>query len=356
MSSMNKGEWSEIYTFFKLLTQGKLDIYNSQLNQQIDTYSLVSVYKYDISSNEIEFVLSNDRQTIEFSIQSNNYKWEKSQIDQLINTILSTIRSSSGTFSIDEVDAILTPYNITLKAPAHVKNDLSLKIIEPSYNIPKKLSYSIKSKLGSLSTLLNASNHTNFKYQIIGLDSSHIQYINNIQSKTKLKDRYHYILNHGGQMSCIGAISEQFSHNLKMIDSDIELILGMILLLSYELDTKDLSILIQEVIKLNPCNIQQQIIEYYNDRMNKVLKAITLGMQPSKPYQESNNINGGILVVDNDGSIKTLDSIYYPQELQNYLFQNIKLDSPSSTRYHMLEVYQENNQIFCTLNLQLRFK
>ncbi|MGL4677597.1 MAG: HpaII family restriction endonuclease [Brevinema sp.] len=49
------------------------------------------------------------------------------------------------------------------------------------------------------------------------------------------------------------------------------------------------------------------------------------------------------LIVDQDGSIKTLDSIYYPQKVQNYLFQNIKLDSPSSTRYKMLELYKENN-------------
>ena len=237
-----------------------------------------------------------------------------------------------------------------------MKNDLSLKIIEPNYQVPKKLSYSIKSKLGGLSTLLNASNHTNFKYQITGLDSSEIQKINNIKTRTKLQDRYHYIINRGGQFQFVRVVSEQFTHNLRMIDSDIEKILGQILLLSYELGTKDLSILIQRITELNPCDVKQQTELFYTDRLNKILKAITLGMQPSTLYEPSNNIDGGILIVDKDGSIKILDSIYYPNELQDYLFQNIKLDSPSSTRYKMLELYEENNQIFCTLNLQLRFK
>ena len=354
--SMNKGEWSEIYSFFKLLTQDNIAIYNSQLNQQLDSYKLVSVYKYDIHENEIEFTISNNKETINFVIQNNSYSWDKLKLINLVSLILTTIKRSSGTFSIDEVDNILTQHNIVLKAPSHIKNDLSLKIIEKTYQTPKKLGYSIKSKLGSLSTLLNASNHTNFKYQITGLNSSEIQIINNIQTRTKLQDRYHHIINNGGKFQFISVTSKQFSHNLRMIDSDIEFILARILLLSYELGTKDLNVLIRKVIELNPSNIQQQIELYYNDRLNRILKGITLGMQPSVLYQPSNNINGGMLIVEKDGSIKILDSIYYPNELQDYLFQNIKLDSPSSTRYKMLELYEENNQIFCTLNLQLRFK
>ena len=35
---------------------------------------------------------------------------------------------------------------------------------------------------------------------------------------------------------------------------------------------------------------------------------------------------------------------------------NIKFDSPSSTRYKMFDIYKENDEYFTKLNLQIRFK
>ena len=164
-----------------------------------------------VHANEIEFTISNNQETIDFIIQNNSYSWTKLELRNLVNNIFNTVINSSGTFSIDKVHNILAQHNIVLKAPSHIKNDLSLKIIEPNYQVPKKLSYSIKSKLGNLSTLLNASSHTDFKYKITGLDLSEIENINNIQTRTKLKDRYHHTTSKGGQFQFIGVTSKQSS-------------------------------------------------------------------------------------------------------------------------------------------------
>lgn len=55
------------------------------------------------------------------------------------------------------------------------------------------MKYSIKSSLESPATILNVSNHTNFIYEVTGLDISDISKINNIKSKTKLLDRLYMI-------------------------------------------------------------------------------------------------------------------------------------------------------------------
>ena len=44
------------------------------------------------------------------------------------------------------------------------------------------------------------------------------------------------------------------------------------------------------------------------------------------------------------------------ETLKNYLFDNIKLDTPSTTRHRFGKLYIENdNKLYFKLNLQLRF-
>jgi len=51
-----------------------------------------------------------------------------------------------------------------------------------------------------------------------------------------------------------------------------------------------------------------------------------------------------------------LDLIYRRNIVDKYLIDNIKLDSPSSSRYGMFDIYKENGKYFFKLNLQIRFK
>jgi HpaII restriction endonuclease len=43
-------------------------------------------------------------------------------------------------------------------------------------------------------------------------------------------------------------------------------------------------------------------------------------------------------------------------KFEDYLFANTKLDTPSSTRHEFGTVYEENEQLYFALNLQIRFK
>lgn len=75
---------------------------------------------------------------------------------------------------------------------------------------------------------------------------------------------------------------------------------------------------------------------------------------PSKPIETlSSNLNfGGIIHVNSDWEIFVIDNLIY-KHLGEYLFNNLKLDTPSTPRYGMLKI-NSNNEF--TLNLQIRFK
>lgn len=78
-------------------------------------------------------------------------------------------------------------------------------------------------------------------------------------------------------------------------------------------------------------------------------------MVPSKLWNGYNIVNGGIIIVSNNEEIYVLDLVYYPEVVNRYLIKETKLDSPSSTRYNMLNLKKDENGIYFTLNLQIRY-
>jgi type II restriction enzyme len=64
---------------------------------------------------------------------------------------------------------------------------------------------------------------------------------------------------------------------------------------------------------------------------------------------------GGYLVVKEDGDVLAYH-IYNRNFFENYLLNNTKLDTASSTRHDFGKIYSEGREQFFKLNLQIRFK
>ncbi len=66
-------------------------------------------------------------------------------------------------------------------------------------------------------------------------------------------------------------------------------------------------------------------------------------------------ISNGTIVMKKTGDIVGFHIIDL-QSLKDYLFENIKLDTPSTTRHRFGKIYKEKNgKLYFKLNLQLRF-
>lgn len=221
----------------------------------------------------------------------------------------------------------------------------------------KNLGFSIKSQLGSPSTLLNAGKTTNFIYKINGakLSEDKIREINSIASRSKIMDRIVQVHKNGGQFDFIKTERQIFSNNLVLIDSLLPEILSQIVFDFYSSEFSHLTDLVNKTAEKNPLNFDiENEHQFYEYKIKRFLTDIALGMMPSKVWTGKYDATGGYLIVKENGDVLCYH-IYNRNEFEDYLLNNTKLDTASSSRHEFGEIYEENGELYFNLNLQIRF-
>ena len=116
-----------------------------------------------------------------------------------------------------------------------------------------------------------------------------------------------------------------------------------------------LSDLVREIELKNPLNFDKSSNHFfYNYKIKRLLSDIALGMVPTTVWTGKLDSTGGYLVVKENGEILCYH-IYNRNEFEDYLLTNTKIINPSSTRLKFGKIYNENNQFYIKLNLQIRF-
>ena len=346
----NKGEWSELYTFLHLLEQPNLLIVDEKL--EIIEESLFKVVEiilgkknYKIFDDKIIKIVK-DKKVEEYKIECIS-----KQNALLLQKILAH-KKAKGSFEIEEIEALIDDLfdGKKPKGSSKVKGDLEANVWDNQRSKIVNLKYNIKSNLGSKATLLNASSHTNFIYELKNINDEIMNENNAIKSRKKLLERCEFLNKHEVSVEFIKVESSTFDYNLKLIDSNLDKILAQMLYLSYSKNEKD----IQELITLISSN--QDDDNFYKKKLGDFANAVTFGMRAGEKWNGVNEVNGGIILVTKKGEVYLLDLVYFKEMVDKYLSNNIKLDSPSSKRYKMFEIYKEDNKYYFKLNLQIRFK
>ena len=335
MTGFNRGEWSELLAILSLISSPNLKIVDENLRFVCDDiFKIVQIIKPVLPVDKPEFVTS--------EISKDLY-WD-----------IVTAPTGEGSFSIKSEEKECNELLEALKTKSNAQNkaDVIADVEDLTKNSIENVSYSIKSMLGSPATLLNASSATNFEYIVHGITKQQAEEINNITTRTKLKDRLDAIEKLGGNIAFSKIPNSTFEGNLLMIDSLMPEILGNVLIESYRGNTKDLL----ELFTASPHFRSRQ---HAVKKLNDLLQAISFGMFPNKVWDGTFEVNGGILIVKPTGDVGLLDLIYHNDIVSKFLTKETKLDSPSSTRYHMLELepIDDSESAFkFTLNLQIRYK
>lgn len=357
MNSFNRGEWSEIYAIICLLICPDLSIGDSNL--ELLTKDLYKLKKIDINDAE-------NKGLIEYSLKNKDHVeiFYNNELENVISTLeLSENKSrifeaienapiGNGAFEIEGLNSLLVKLSKgkTIKAKSFSKEDLTALVVDKRLGKEKSLKYSIKSSLGSPATLLNSSQYTNFLYSVDGLSKEDILQINSIDSKTKLIDRVKLISNKGGKIKFEKVCNPIFEYNLRMIDSHMPYYLGNVLLESYSSNNKNLKELF-----INSKQFDDKAFAL--KKLGDFLESVSFGFFPSIKWDGNKQVNGGLVIVKDNGNIIILDLIYYRNEVVKYLMNETKLDSPSSKRYHMLELFKlDDEKTYFTLSLQIRYK
>jgi DNA (cytosine-5)-methyltransferase 1 len=335
---MNKGEWSEVYAFFKLLIENKL-YFGNEIAEKLNDYVTVIALAhnkgepvYEIFGSEIIFKNKNNSEIKRLKVSS---LISSEKIELFLNEIKNSRKNS---FNIPDIEDILTKLDIinVVKGSSTEKGDLQIAFDYPNY--PNGLyPIGIKSDLGAKPTLLNASAATNFIYEINGFNGD-MDLINSIETKSKIKDRLKEIINSNGKLIFSRCEVKIHQDNLMLVDSKMPEILSEILLSYY----------LGKGAKISELVIDTQKAA----RIQSYLKAVLLGMFSSKKWDGYEKSTGSILV-KNDGDLR-LFHVIKEDILKKYLFNHSKLDTPSSTRHRFGSIYKENNKFFIKLNLQIR--
>lgn len=353
----NKGEWSEIYTFLKLSEDGVLYGGDESLNKLTDIfYPILSIirdeqtniYYYNQEGSRVQVV--SDDGTELFSV-------DKAKFGSKSKELFSLLKDSTGrSFEFSQIQAFLKELNVnTLKSGSSNKRDITIKVHDLTTHTEPILGFSIKSRVGGSSTLLNPGEPTNFVFEIKNINSDIFEKINMINTRSKIKDRVKFIQSRGLVTQFNSIESENFQLNLQMIDTLLPEMLGEILLYYYGGLATSLKDLVSLLEHKNPLNFNQSSNhKFYEFKIKNFLTDVALGMTPQKEWKGLYDATGGYIVVKEDGEIVCYH-IYNRNEFQEYLLNHTYLDTPSSTRYHFGEAFHEHDKTYIKLNLQIRF-
>lgn len=214
-----------------------------------------------------------------------------------------------------------------------------------------KMTFSIKSRLGSPSTLLNASGATNFRFMLSSdLPSAEIASLNELGVKELVKS----LVERGCELNFAEVHSKQFAANLLVIDSAMPKLIAALLISYYSGLGTTLTDLIPVISNADPLSIGADANKVYTHKIKTFLAGVVLGMTPSKPWNGNDDATGGYTVVKPNGEIVCFNA-YNRGAFRDYLLNSTRMETGSTTRYKFGKIFYNDGKLCLDLNFQVRF-
>lgn len=349
MLSFNKGEWAEIYCLLRVMYERQLLGVNHELRRTEEIFPVFGGFLKLEATQNLKFKLGED--AICFENESLQYRVEYGEIDQLSINAFKVIQSAKGTFRVEAVESFFKKLNChNLKANAKDKADLRLSLWNPFAQEKDYFGFTVKSFLGANPTLVNASKPTNFTFRT----SIPIQNKSCFAS-LKSKKLCAALLEHQANLKFESMDNATYENNLMKIDLSLPTIIAEVLKTYYSSkNIKQVKDLVAKVRELNPLQLKNTML--YEDKITDFLFYSAVGMVPNQEWTGREDIEGGCLIVQESGSVKTFyflknDYIAY---FRRYLFERAYLDTASNSRHGFGSLYEKEGQVFLKLNLQVR--
>ena len=353
----NKGEWSELYALFRLLGEGKVHAGDANLEKLDLYYPILNIIREE--SKRYEYKPNVEQNIVVVDEDGNEYA--RISMERFVQESQKLLESINGgkqsAFSIPEAESFMHEIGCTkIKAPSKDKADIHIVIHDLRTNMTPLLGFSIKSQLGSASTLLNPGMPTNITYKIVGgkMPDAEMNEINAIDDHLP---RMQALLDKGYRLEYFEVEHKTFRNNLLFIDMCMPELVGRCLLHACMPNSSNLTKdIVEEVARQNPFGYTGgNVSDFYAHKMKALLLDTALGMTAAKEWNGHYDANGGYLVVKSDGDIVCYH-FYNKNDVEDYLYNNTRFDRASRERYNYGSLYRgENGDVFIKLNLQIRF-
>lgn len=367
----NKGEWSELYVFLKLLAQGAVQAIDEKLEKVENIYYPINKIMRKGQGEQIDYVINGTKVVVVGEQSGKVMAIDRSVIEEQAKCLLKEIQkkrknNKDGKFELPEIEDFAKYIKVTrMKADSDEPNDIFMQIDDTHSS--RDLGFSIKSFTGKLPTLVNASQTTNFVYRVEvpeKLSCEQVDEINRIKGDNKINNRMEKIRNYGGKLSFTGRFrnnTDIFKRNLTMVDRDMpEIFADMLSHYYYNRGSGNEGIgkcktLLESMGEDDSLKLKYRDTALYEYKLKKFLCACALGMKPATPWNGLDEVNGGCIFVMKDGKILA-NRIYNRNFFEQYLLDNTKLAPPSASKRkgNFMELYVENEETFINLNFQIK--
>lgn len=375
----NKGEWSEIYTFFYALTHGKIDVADENLNAVPgEYYKILEILRKEASTDN-RYIRNTDCIHVHLT---NKDSGKVEQFDVTIEDfadnskkLLKYLKEKKGrTFEFADIEEFMESIRVhSIKDTGH-KRDITIKIEDFHCGLQQTLGFSIKSLIGQDSTLFNAGTGTNFIYEIKMKEGESIdveEFNKSTYVHNKISERIMRLEEKGAKIEFSSIQSNTLFQNLRMIDGDLPQILAELLLVRYRDNEKKLIYCVNKLQETNPLQFDLSCGQpFYEYKLKKFLQDVAMGMTPETVWTGIYDATGGQIIVKDSGDVVCYH-IYEQNQLLNFLLNSTYFEQPATSedKHHPGHpkpnpkknfffgwVYEENGKYFLKINLQVRMR
>lgn len=362
----NKGEWSEVYIFLKLLNDGKLFIADKNLNAMKNVFlNIIKILRENYSyftGKTVRILLNDEKLTAQIPLEKIHiYK------DKIWNLIQSKVVGNSIVAS-DDISSFFDEMKISkLRAPSSKTDDIKMEVQDYRNGINSVVGFSCKSSFSAEATLFNASkDNTNFRFKVTGkINDGIMEKFNSIfndKGKTGIGERMHFLKESKCDLEFIKTCKKAAERNL-ILSGGIELpkIVGAMLKFYYfenegKSENSSCSSALNYIALKNISGYKySDNYAIYERKIGTLLYDMFCGMRLSTDWNGKSSVNGGYIVVKNDGDVVAFHSTI-ADEFKQFLIRQLGFESPSATRHNYMKIEKENGEYFINLNLQIRFK
>ncbi len=401
----NRGEWTEAYVFLKLLSDGKIYGATEDLKKDLSKFiKIVSVTRPEKENFVLKYEPDFDSIPQKVSAMLNETEFAVITVSELAekaNFLYKSMKtfSSQKKDTIPEIQEFLEKLKFSSpKIPSLPKSfenefgrktDIIVTIINSEDGAVSTDGFSIKSHMGSPSSLFNSGDGSRLIFKIVGCTEKRMHEINLIEDELKIiqaiKDDKDLSL------EFVKTGKEEFAGNLEYIDTQMLKIITMTMLVQTKYlspaKSSNLRDIINVVSELNPLSVMYPE-HFYEAKFKDFLFASLAGLTASKKWDGKTRMTGGYIDVNKDGEL-----LYY-RAISNeifcsYLYENTFIDRPdrghnkdiaiekakayfenrtvSDAEIEAIKkakdkkgncgfVYEENGEYFIAINFQVRFR
>lgn len=350
-----KREWSEIYSFFRLLAEGSVCAGTTDGKRNGEKVLPVAMVQREEHDGTRQYLVSGPN--IQIKGEKTDKVVPRSDFAEVASLILRAMKDSSedNVESTDRIESFLDEIQLyDLEAKTDDRTDYYVSFYSQDSPL---IGFVVRSRIGKMLPLLDGGRTANLKFEQTGIRFAvpTVNKINAVDSPNEVADRMLLIERLGGTLKYADVADKVFRSNLLMIDLHFPRLLAEMLRVMQLDDVTRISELTERMKELNPLKIKDELIrkhEFYEFKIKQFLLRLVLGMRPAKIYNGTDSAVSGFMVMDGNGELFCYQKADQ-QVFEDFLFYNTRLEKGSTEKDKYGYLERENGIYYFKLNAKI---